>query len=245
MAYNFAGTFTKSQFARFRQYVTAQLRLIDDRILHLQAEKDRVGNLAFAYDKGGIPFHVESDSIPDTYCGKLFVAYEALGGDAEFDLQVRSTSQPVFRIKGSVTKAAQLMSNGETISTVGRGDAESAVMMQKMRSWVHGDLHRRREYLERKIRRALDYAEQLTQEISQLQTMKQKVETPESLDYYLNHIDALTLDPRYTAITNDDGQEDPHGKFARAPLAAYTPNEGGAPALDYARTRDGLVKPTQ
>jgi hypothetical protein len=244
MAFDFQGTFTRSQLERFKNYVRDQVQLIDDRITHLKAERDRVGNLAFAYDAGGVPTTLTSDP-PQTYCGKLYGAYVALGGVPEFDLQVRSTSQPVFVIEADDTQDSQLMSNGEVIGMAGLNDAESALLMQKLRSWTAGDLQRRRDYLERKLRRAIDYAEQLTAEISQLETIRASIDTDGSLEFMLNEMDALVTDRRYTAITDDTSNPDPHGKFARAPVAPYMPGGEGATAVSYERTFDGLVKPEE
>jgi hypothetical protein len=242
MAFDVQGTLTTSQLDRVKKYVRDQVQLIDDRITHLKAERDRVGNLAFAYDSGGTPTALTSDP-PSTYCGKLFGAYEALGGDAEFDLQVRSTTQPVFLLAGDEVKPAQLMSNGEVLGVLGLSDAESALLMQKIRGWVADDLHRRREYLERKIRRAIDYAEQLDAEIAELETIKADVTTDGSLEFLLSNLDTLAADKQYTAITDDQGT-DPHGKFARAPVAGYMPGPDGATATTYERTTNqGLVKP--
>jgi hypothetical protein len=244
LAFNFNGTFTKSQFTRFRAYVENQLPQIDARIAHLQAERDRIGNLAFAFDSAGNPTSFTSD-IPETYCGKLFAAYEALGGDAEFDLQVRQSSQPVFLMTGDVNNPAQLMSNGEVVGVLGLSDAQSATIVQKIRRFVGEDLQRRREYLERKIRRALDYVDQLNLEINQLTALKGSTASPESMERYLAQIDTLTTDPRYMAITDDTGSPDPHGKFAKAPVAGYVPGPKGATANTYERTPDGLVKPAK
>jgi len=243
MSYDFQGTFTASQFARFKTYVQNQVQLIDVRIAHLKAERARVGDLAFAYDSGGIPTAMAHDP-PDTYCGRLFGAYEVLGGDAEFDLQVRSTSQPVFLLAGSETQPAQMMNNGEVMGVSGLSDAESAVVVQKLRGWVSADLQRRRDCLERKLRRAVDYSEQLDAEISELTLLKASADTEGSLEFFLATIDSLTADRQYMAITQDN-DADPHGKFARAPVAGYMPGGGGkgASATTYERTLDGLVKP--
>jgi hypothetical protein len=242
LAYNFGGTLTATQFARFKTYVRNQVQLIDARIDHLKAERDRIGNLAFAYDSGGLPTAFANDP-PMTYCGKLFGAYEALGGDVEFDLQVRSVSQPVFLLKGDETRPAQMMSNGEVLGVAGLSDAESALYMQKIRGWLGGDLQRRRESLERKIRRAIDYAEQLDAEINELELLKASADTDGSLEFYIKQMDALANDRRYMAITNDTDNPDPHGKFAHAPVAGYMPGPKGTAATTYERTLDGLVKP--
>ena len=244
MSFDFNGTLTVSQLERFKTYVREQVQLIDARIAHLEAERDRIGNLAFAFDSGGAPTALANDP-PSTYCGKLYGAYVALGGDPEFDLQVRSTSQPVFQLAGDETQDSQLMSNGEAIGVLGLSDAESALLMQEMRGWVEGDLHRRRGSIERKIRRAIDYAEQLTAEISELTTLKASLNTEDSLEFLIQEMDVLAADRQYTAITDDSSRPDPHGKFARAPVAGYMPGSKGASTTSYQRTLDGIATPEE
>jgi hypothetical protein len=241
--FQFNGTLTASQFERFRTYLRNQVKLIDARIQHLQAERSRVGDLLFAYDSGGIPTGMSNDP-PQTYCGKLFGAYEALGGDADFDLQVRSTDQPVFKLTGDAAQLSQLNSNGEVVGVGGLSDAASASIMQKLRGWTAGDLHYRRGALERKIRRAIDYAEQLDAEVSELQLMKASVDVEGSLEFMVSTMESFASDRRYMPVTND-ANTDPHGKFARAPVASYMPGGGGkgTTSTSYQRTVDGLVKP--
>lgn len=238
MAFEFNGTLTVSQLERWKTYVRNQLSLVDARIAHLEAERDRIGNLAFAFDSGGSPIALTEDA-PTTYCGKLYAAYAALGGDAEFDLQVRSTNQPVFRTEGDETQDSQMMSNGEVIGVKGLSDEESALLMQDSRSWVKGDLQRRRDYLERKIRRAMDYGEQLSAEISELRTIKGSAQVENSLEFILLALDQLASDKRYFAITDDSANPDPHGKLAKAPVAPYQ----GATPTSTQKTYDGVVRP--
>lgn len=242
MAFQFLGTFTVSQFKRFEAYVRAQKQLVDARIAHLKAERDRIGGLAIAYDKDGNPTHVTSDE-QHTYLGRLLGAYEVLGGSVEFDLQVRSSAQPVFRVPGDITRPAQLLSNGEVIANEGLGDAASATTIQAMRKWVEQDLLRRRESLERKIRRAIDYSEQLNAEIAELQLMKGSENEEGSLDYYVSIINGLKVDRNYMAITDDEASPDPHGRFAKAPIARFTPGPRGSVSDEFARTVKGLVTP--
>lgn len=244
MAFLFNGTFTVSQFKRFKAYLLDQVEQIDQRVAHLEAERERIGSLAFAFDESGNPVHITSDH-QTTYLGRLYGAYEALGGNSEFDLQIRSASQPVFRLPGDVTRAAQLLSNGEVIAAGGLGDAESAHVMQALRHWVEQDLFRRRESLERKIKRAVDYAEQLTAEINELKLLKGAPEEEGSLLNYIQTIEELATNRHYMAITDDDATPDPHGRFARAPIATYMPGEKGATSQAYQKTLDGLVKPVQ
>lgn len=242
MAFEFKGTFTKSQFDRFETYLRNQVQQVEPRIQHLEAELARIGTLAFAYDSGGVPTGCAGDTNA-TYSGKLFNVYEALGGDCFFDLQVRSTSQAVFRVAADETRHAALMSNGEVIGRRGLSDGESAELTSEARAWVVGDLDRRRDFLERKIRRLLDYADQLQNEINTLKTIFQDETVDGSLDFLIAGIQTLAADRQYMAVTNDGSGTDPHGKYAKSPQAAYMPGGEGAEAQDYERTYDGAVAP--
>lgn len=242
MAFEFKGTFTKSQFDRFSTYLRNQVRTVEARIQHLEAELGRVGTLAFAYDSGGVPTGSSGDTNA-TYSGKLFNVYESLGGDGFFDLQVRSRSQAVYRVAADETRHAALMSNGEVIGRRGLSDGESADLTTEARDWVTGDLDRRRDFLERKIRRSLDYADQLQSEINTLKTILQDDTVDGSLEFLIAGIETLAADRQYMAVTNDGDGKDPHGKFAKSPQAAYMPGGEGAEAQDYERTYDGAVAP--
>ncbi len=245
MSFDWLGTFTGSQFERLAAYARAQVQLIDARIAHLKAEQARVGNLLFAFDAGGVPTGIAHDP-PQTYCGKLFGAYEVMGGDALYDLQVRSSAQPVYKLAGDETQEGQLMSNGEVIGTPGLADAESAELIRQARSWMADTLGYRRDALERKIRRMVDYAEQLQEEIDTLTLMKAGVTVDGSLEYTLQGVQSLITDRNYMAASNDSAHPDPHGKLAKAPFASYMPGGAGegADADSYERTLDGPVVPT-
>lgn len=242
MSFDFKGTFTKSQFDRFAAFARAQTATIEARITHLKAEKDRIGSLAFAFDAGGVPTGLQADP-PVTYVGKLFGVYEVLGGDAEFDLQVRSTGQAVFRATGDETKMPQQMSNGEIIGTPGLSDAQTAELMGQATGWAHDIMTYRREALERKIRRSIDYGDQLQAEISQLNRIKAEATVNGALEFILAGIQTLVGDRQYLAASNDSAKPDPHGKLAYAPFAAYMPGPDRTEVTDFERTLDGPAVP--
>lgn len=245
MAFEFLGTFTASQFTRFSVWVSAQIGQIPARILHLQAEQARIGALTFAYDAGGIPTFIQP-SDETTYIGRLFQVYEALGGDAEFDLQTRQMSQAVFKTTGTENHMPQQMSNGEIIGQGGGlSDAPSAEGFRSARDWTYDSQFYRRDLLERKIRRAMDYADQLQNEVTQLQQIQADASQTGALGFILNGITSLITNRYYIAAQNDANNPDPHGKLAYAPVAAYMPNpQGGSTIVDYERTYDGPQVPT-
>lgn len=239
MAHEILGTFNKAQFERFASFARSQLVLVDGRIQHLQAEIDRIGLLVFQYDAAGIPIGYAVDP-PEAYIGRLMAAYEVLGGDAFYDLNVRALTQPVFLLKGSETVNPQMMSNGEILPAGALADAPSAVLMQRAQAWIDDTLTYRRSYLERKIRRMVDYADQLESELAVLKAIEGTSADVGSLEEIFKEIQELIDDKTYRAISADT---DPFGKKTYAPFAAYMPGAKGATADAYERTFDGPVEP--
>jgi hypothetical protein len=240
MTFDWRGTFNKSQFDRFAAFARAQVPSINARYRHLVWEQERVGSLTFTYDKNGTPISFTASDSTTTYIGKLVAAYEALGGQVRYDLQVRTLNQAVYLLAGSETRAAQTMSNGEVVGTKGLADATTALLVQQARAWLEGDLRQRREYLEHKIRRALDYADQLQQDIKQLQQVAKGVEVDGSLENIFAEVTQLISDTQYRAVYDDKGT-DPDGKLTYSPFAtysttdadpAYVPDEAGGPVRD-------------
>lgn len=240
MAFDILGTFSQGQFDRFAAFVRDQRGLVPARIDHLTAELGRVGVLAFAYGAGGIPTSFTADPV-DSYIGKLLAVYEVLGGDAFYDLNLRSATQPIFLLKADETTSPQLFSNGEVVGTPGLADAPSALLIQQARAAFTDVLDYRKEYLERKIRRMLDYSDQLQQEIAVLNVIAGDVTTTGSIEDLFARIQGLIQDKSYRAITPS---KDPFGKKAYAPFAAYDPGSKGATSESYERTfEDGEVDP--
>lgn len=221
MAFDFLGTFNKSQFDRFIAFARSQLSDTDGRVAHLNYEKRRIGSLTFEYAGGGVPTSYTVTSATSTYIGGLVAAYEALGGNVLFDLQVRSMNQAVFVLAGTETSAPQFMSNGEVLGGKGLADGTTAVLMRKARAWMDGPIHYRREYLEKKVRRALDYVDQLNAEIAALAVAVGPATEKNSLENIAKLVSEKLLDTNYRAIFDDKGQ-DPHGRTVYAPFLPYS-----------------------
>ena len=221
MAFDFLGTFNKSQFDRFIEFARKQLVDVGGRIAHLTYEKSRIGSLAFEYDAGGVPTKYTVSSATTTYIGGLVAAYEALGGDVIHDLQVRTRNQSIFLEAGSDTTSPSRMSSGDYVAAKGLGDAVSAEWVRQARSWMASPIHYRREYLERKIRRAIDYVEQLDDELAVLTVIGESKDTRDSLEFVATAVQSLLSDLNYRPIFDDKGA-DPHGKTSNAPLLPYS-----------------------
>ena len=222
MSFDFKGTFNASQHGRFAAFARSQLGLVADRISHLESELNRIGTLQFGYDSDGVPTGYSVARPPDSYISKLVAVYEALGGDPFFDLKIRSQSQPVFVVKGDEADAPTRMSSGEIISMPGQNDAPTAELMHQAREWMKETLRYRRDHIERKIRRAIDYSDQLQTEIAALQSITKGAEVSGSLENIFKEVGDYINDRTYRAIYDDKGK-DPHGLKVNAPFGAYEP----------------------
>jgi hypothetical protein len=241
MAHDFLGTFNRSQFERFLAYAKSQLPLVAGRIQHLQAEVARIGTIVFRYSKG-VPQGYAADP-PESYLGKLLGAYEVLGGDPFIDLRVRLRNDPVFRVKGTEIQGSQYMSNGEVIGAKGLSDAPTAELMHDAKEWLHATLEYRFGSLERKIRRAVDYSDELQNEIATLNTIQTAASVSGSLEHIAAQISQYLSDQNYRAIY-DDGGGDKFGFNVYAPFSSYDVGGDGTRTADTAqRQNTGFVGP--
>lgn len=241
MPHNILGTFNKSQFDRLVVYAKGKLDLIDQRIRHLTIERQRVGFLQFAYDTAGKPTsYTTSQPGETTYIGRLMGAYEVLGGDPFYDLQVRTVGQAVTRPKGNELAVSKVLSNGEPIPAAGLSDGPSGDAVRTIKAWMGDDLERL-ERLERKIRRMVDYSDQLQEEADKLTEIRGGVEADGSLENLVALVQQLFSDPTYRAIADDQGRDE-FGKFIYAPMSSYEPG-GRTPSsgVSIERTNDGYV----
>ena len=241
MAFDFGGTANATQIQRLVDFCRGQLALVQDRITHLTAEQIRIGGLTMVFSNG-IPTGY-STGDPTSYLGKLLIAYETLGGDPFYDLQVRLASDPVYLVKGDETTDPQIYSSGEVKgASKGLADGISSELVQKMRAWAEDTMSYRKERLERKIRRAMDYVDSLQVEIDLLTNITQSVDTDSSLENLVSQIFGLVTDPTYRAIQDDKGQ-DPFALMTYAPFAGYEPSDNRGGAQGYGRTEAGAVVP--
>jgi len=243
VAFSFKGTFNRSQFIRLATYLRSQIPLIDARLTHLAAERIRVGSLVMRFLPGsGNP---TGNAVPDSdtsYLGQLLAAYKVLGGDPIHDLQIRLVTDPVYLLRGDESAAANRMSNGEPLGQKGLGDAVTANLVSQMRDFADDAITRRREVLERKIRRVIDYGDQLAAEMAVLEKIRSSAERKGSLEKLISEVEALFTDKGYRAVY-DDGGKDIHGKLTYSPFAIYEPGSDRPPSNGPERGANGVVLP--
>jgi hypothetical protein len=181
MAFNFYGTFTTGQWEELRQYALIQAPDIGARIAWLQREQATVGLFSTQYNSDNTP--LSFTVTPATSHGaKLLQAYRALGGFPERDFLLRTSDDPVYLMPGppidtdDASGTAQLgfsdsFSNGKQYRGNQRFDRDLGYPMEQFKKWQLESIKRKREHIEFKIKRALDYSDQLQIEIDLLTAM--------------------------------------------------------------------------
>lgn len=250
MAFTFKGTFNRSQFERFITFARSQLPLVASRQNHLDAEIQRIGTVVFKLERGVAQGY---EARPSTsYLAKLLAAYEVLGGNPLIDLRLRLSANPVYFVQGDESTGAQYTSGGEPIGGKGLIDGPTAVLMDSARSWLDDTLQDRFLRLERKIRRALDYADQLRVEKQNLDVLQMAASVEGSLEFIAAQIEEYMSDSNYRPCYDDQsqGKRDPEGKLVYANHANYDideplfPDAGGTRiATTPQKQGDGVYEP--
>jgi hypothetical protein len=174
MAFNFYGTFTRGQFDVFENFTKLQKLDLTLRKNWLQAQLLRIGVFSTEYDDYGIP--VQFVVLPyNSYGAKLLEAYKILGGTPEFDMLLRTRDKPVYLTQGpsigttqnelTVGGYSREYSNGRLDRGDMRFDRDLGLKVEKLKAWQLNAIKQKRERLEYKIKRALDYSDQLGEEI--------------------------------------------------------------------------------
>ncbi len=218
--FDFGGTFNKSQLDRLASFVREHAHEAEAFVAHLEAELSRVGILSVIYDAAGNPIGYKA-SPTNSYIGRLVGAYEVMGGDVLHDLQVRPMGSPVFLVAGDEVSDPKILSNGEPVPERVLADAPSSKLVASIKRFSAGPIARR-DYLERKVRRTIDYADQLLEQIAVLRSMAGGSEDEASLEGLVQAVNLLISDKTYRAIADDQGR-DPYGKLSRAPFTSYDP----------------------
>jgi hypothetical protein len=215
VSFNFYGTLTTGQFDEFETFSRVQNKDIRDRIAWLGAAATRNGVFRTEYDP--VTGDPKSFTVvpPTSYAAKLMAAYRILGGVPERDMLLRTSDDPVFLTRGAnVTKAtpdspveggySDLYSNGRRYRGNQRFDRDIGVQVDKLKRWQLEAIKHKREHLEYKIKRALDYTDQLLNEKALLESMVAE-DTESSVDQQITNIRGLFYAPgRANVVDNPD-----------------------------------------
>ena len=181
MAYNIYGTFSLGQFEQLRIFAKVQERDLNSRVVWLSAALQRNGLFTTSYNQQtNMPLSYDV-APPNSYAAKLLVAYRALGGVPETDFLLRTMNMPVFlnRVdnispnEGSnpTSGYSDTFTNGRRIRGGQRFDRDVGVKVDRLKSPFLEAIKHKREHLEFKIKRALDYSDQLQSEINAINVL--------------------------------------------------------------------------
>ena len=170
MAFNFFGTFTTGQFEAFRAFTKIQQLDLTLRQQWLSKQLIMNGVFDLRYN-GPIPVSFSASG----YAGKLLQAYRVLGGCPEECMLLRTRDQCVFKTKNynmNVAREGGVSGGFSDLYTSGRRerggqryDRDLGIKVDNIKKWEREAIKKKREQLEMKIRRALDYSDQLQEEI--------------------------------------------------------------------------------
>jgi hypothetical protein len=180
MAFGFFGTFTTGQFNELADFSKIQETDIQDRMSWLSRQLELNGVFTTEYDdETNFPVSFSCDP-PHSYGAKLLQAYKILGGQPERDMLLRTSDKPVYLTRGvnishdkSETNSgySDSFSNGRKYRGNQRFDRDLGLRVQRLKDWQLEAIKRKREHLEFKIKRCLDYSDQLQLELAVLKRM--------------------------------------------------------------------------
>lgn len=200
MAFNFFGTFTRAQWWDFKDFAMVQREELELRAKWLKAELARVGEIKCVYSDDNMT-PISYTANPNSYAGKLLLAYRMLGGVPEYDMLLRSRAQAVSLQRGASQDDSPSYSNGR----VNRGgqifDRSLGLAVEKLKTWQLEAIKSKREHLEFKIKRALDYYDQLKQEYELVADLAYGF----GVDEQIVNIEVEMMTPGRTNVPTTDG----------------------------------------
>lgn len=189
MSFNFFGTFTSAQWDDFLSFVSIQRVDLQARYEWLDKQLSRNGIFSTEYDdvtNNPTPYDPETKSggfmcsPVNSYGAKLLTAYRMLGGTPELDMLLRTTDKPVFLTRGVNTATgdgaqrtgySDVYSNGRRDRGGMRFDRDLGLLVNAVKSPIVEAIKLKRERLEFKLKRALDYSDQLQREYNMIATL--------------------------------------------------------------------------
>ncbi len=189
MSFSFFGTFTSAQWDEFVSFINIQKVDLQARRKWLSAQLLRNGVFRTEYDDvTKMPMDHDPNvseggftcTPNNSYGAKLLSAYRMLGGVPEHDMLLRTSDDPVFLTTGSnletgensnKTGYSDVYSNGRRDRGSMRFDRDLGLLVESVKAPFLETIKLKREHLEFKIKRALDYSDQLQREIDQIDSL--------------------------------------------------------------------------
>jgi hypothetical protein len=179
MAFSFFGVCSSGQWLVFKAFALVQKTELQLRRMWLQKEISKIGTFITEYGDDFMP--KEFTATPhNSYAAKLIEAYKIMGGVPERDMLLRTLDKPVYLTSGqNITKTeggvsggySDTFSNGRRFRGGQRFDRDLGLTIDRLKRWQLESIKHKREHIEYKIKRALDYSDQLQIELNQIETL--------------------------------------------------------------------------
>jgi len=186
MAYDFLGTFKRSQFELLADYAEASLQDVDPRITYLKSEIERLGWIEYEFDEEGrrIDYNIQP---PNSQLAKYALAFEYYGGSLT-ELQIRSRGDWIYITKGefNLDDAAPYAGGKPSEGNYSEGsrhydDTVPGNYVAGVKDWITPKIKRQLEDLEFRIKRTIDLSDQYIEEVVLLVKRSTGAETLEDL----------------------------------------------------------------
>lgn len=197
MAFNFLGTFDRSEVETLLEFAESQLEDVPARINYLRSLIERNGWVTFERDEEGraISYDVRPEN---STLSKYIRTYQFYGGSM-LDLQIRSRGEWLSYTKGTSEIDGQIQYQGGRIDGDTQGDyyapnmhkrdSVEAITVSKVKKWIIPSIKMKREEWEFKIKKSIDLVDQYLEEIILLVQRSTGAETLEDLkaniEFYL------------------------------------------------------------
>ena len=212
MAFNFYGTYTTGQYKSLVDFTNIQLVDVQKRIKYLNGMLERNGRFDTKFDLNKMP-EKYTVTPEGSYGAKLLRAFLALGGDPLKSFVIRTdtvymnSGVPITDdINDDKAGYGTHLSNGQQIHTQ-RGDYATGIHTMRLKKFQLSSIKYKREHLEFKIKRAMDFSGFLSEEIDYLTSMidenhdRHHIRSVESI---LVNLDPAVAVPGSTSIIQND-----------------------------------------
>lgn len=177
MAFNFFGTYTPAQYGELSAFTGYSEYEIKKRITYLSQMLFLNGIFTTTFDDSGNPKEYTVNP-PNSYGAKLLVAFKMMGGKPEKSFLLRTKDKPVHLKEGvshvpgdNTTGRGTEYSNGRMVRSNFHFDHKRGHAVERLKAWQLEQIKYKREHLEFKIKRALDYSDMLETELELLNGM--------------------------------------------------------------------------
>lgn len=203
MAFDFLGTFRRSQYEELYAYAEAHLVNVDPRVEYLKSEIERLGWIEYSLDEEGNRVDYQIRPV-NSLLAKYARAFEYYGGSLT-GLQIRSRGNWIYVTKGEFDLGDSRPYTGGRPSegdykTNNRhyNDDVPGNYIQSTKDWVIPSIKRRLDDMEFRIKRTIDRTDQHINEIVLLVKRSVGAETIEDLKTDIEHF--ITSD-EFTSVT--------------------------------------------